>query len=367
MKKLYVYGLILISAGLAFSAYIVDARRGSFVSADGLRSEIPEFDPASAQSFKVTSGARSVTVSRDGAYWVVADRDNAQADTAYVADFLSSVSSIRPLKEMDASSESSLRELGLSEDSQDHIKVEFFDSAGKQIHILELGGAHYRREAEQIGGMSVSAPDARYIAVRDSRGAKRVFMISRIFMKCGPSPSVWLEPMRFGSITEPLHMRYLVSGSDGKLSPVWWVLRSAADSDSYTFAYPPENAGVVSLPKISEMLKMVSSPMSLNILPSKAAERFRPGGVFQCVLLNGLSYTLEFQTQDGSPVAYARLTVEFSIDKVRRVHGESLEAFELRRGQLEKRAAFEKRIYDGRVFVVRSEIPSKLSEIPSKK
>lgn len=366
MKKLTGILFFAIVTALGVMAFLVDSSRRPLADAAGnLLGELPVLNPADADSFTISSNGNTIKLFRENGLWKVAERDNAQADTAFVAEFLTSLSSIRPLKEMEVKNDEALEELELSEKSPRRVAIEVRNSSGDVVYSVDLGAAHYSKEPEKLGGVTLVAPDGRYIGITDKSGRRRAFLISRVFMKCAPVASVWLEPLRIGALDNPLHMRFMSPDAEGKAVMRWWVLRDPS-SGTYVFAEPKNPANRVALPKLTEMLKMLSTPFSINVLPREASSQFKPNAVFQIVLMNGVSYDIQFQHQDDRPYAYAKMDVKFDPNSVIREPGEIEHAYSERVKNLAARVDFEKQAYQNRVFAIRADVVSSLAETPLK-
>ena len=384
MKKRNVI-LILFLAAVTALAVVSELRlrHDSVSGAASDRLAMPEFRSEDVRAVEISWRTQKTTLDfvPDGKYWAVKERGGAQAASSQVADLLEGLAKIAPLKELEIAGPEDYWDLNLvtkeeaaapppgsgSNRSAEGIQVVLRDEKGAELLRMMLGRGHTRLAADRIGNLAIQGYDGRYIRVWYPDSTSRVFLISRVFEQCVPTPRQWLEPLFLSKPESPTYARYQRNRSGSETPGTVWFVTAA--KDKYTLIYPQ---GELDLEAFSQKFSVLASPFSLDLL-AEPPDDLEFGEAFQTVMADGFAYLLEFaKLEDVSKEAetdvYAgRMTVTFDPDNVKRQIGEPDDAFERRLKQLGSRAEYEKRTANGRVFLLKTGLRELLSEPPAKR
>ena len=152
--------------------------------ANRLENVIPEIQVDAVQKIEISSALdnRKVTVFFDGTAWKVAERENAQADTLMIANFLQELSKVKPLKELDYShDDKTLRDLNLADKIETDpetgkkntpgIRLMLYGKDNNMLLDMMLGRGHIRPLENQMDKPQL---DGRYIAIKKADRLKPV-------------------------------------------------------------------------------------------------------------------------------------------------------------------------------------------------
>ncbi len=356
---------LLIALGVA--AWISERRMGTRGIARQTQQEetsskirIPEFRPELVRRIEISYlDSKATLIYKDG-YWSVEERSGAQADTRAVTGFLDSLSRMRPIREIPTSGEEELFDFHLAERSRPDSDPP--EGAGILLRLLDEHGAELFRGMFGHGHETVSAAntesrsyDGRYVRIWDG-DSSRVFLVPTVFMECRPDPNAWVEQLRIYN-APLLSMMFRQKGTDGRWQIVWNV-RAGKNG----FAFQP-GGEPVAVQNVAAKLSLLTSPFSVALYQGEEEIPFPCD--FSLNFSNGFSYRLEMAPTDTYPLG--RLTVRFSPDKVVREEGETDEALEMRKTYLASRFAYEKRVAENAVFLLRPGVFEKLILRPERK
>lgn len=354
---------LLIALGVA--AWISERRMGTRGAARQTQQEetawkIPEFRPELVRRIEISYLDSKATLTYEDGYWSVAERNGAQADTRAVTGFLDSLSRMRPIREIPANGEEDLFDFHLAERSRPDSNPP--EGAGILLRLSDERGAELFRGMFGYGHETVSAAntesrsyDGRYVRIWNG-DSSRVFLVPAVFMECRPDPNAWTEKLRI--YNAPLRsMTFRQKETDGRWRTVWNV-RAGKDG----FAFQP-GGEAVAVQSVASKLSLLTSPFSVALYQGKEEIPFPCD--FSLNFSNGFAYRLEMAPTDTYPLG--RLTVSFSPDKVVREDGETDEAWETRKKYLASRFAYEKRVAENAVFLLRPGVFEKLILTPERK
>lgn len=321
---------------------------------------LPSFLPERVRRIETTYSDAKATLTFDDGYWSVAELDGAQADTRLIANFLDSLSRMRPIREIPAGDEEALFDLHLAERARpdsnppqgDGILTRLFDENGNELFRCMFGYGHEKVESANT---ERRAYDGRYVRIWND-GASRVFLVPTVFAECRPDPNAWTERLRI--VDAPLlFMGFRQKTNDGRWRKAWSV---QPGKDGFVLMPNGEPAAVAS---VASKISQLTTPFSVALYRGKEKIQFPCDVSFS--FANGFSYRLEMAPTDSYPLG--RLTVSYEPDKVKREDGETDDAYEARKKYLAGRFDYEKRVADGRIFFLRPGVFEKLILRPERK
>lgn len=374
---LYWFLFLILTLLAVFSLYSGKRKWATAQSAEKT-ADFPRFRPENVHSFTVSWRDMVSTLAFENGAWVVRERGSARAQTARVVEFLNTLSTVRPLKELEHCDAKTIESLHLLEKTEKSssipgLKISLRDPRGKEIFSLILGKGHYTQRPSGLPGYETSSADGRYILLHREGKKDQVFLISRLFEDCYPNPAVWIEPLRLNEIQQLLTLS--VGGvSPGGAADPEWILHRESLSEQFRFLRPEDAR--LDLGELSAALDLLSKPFSIDLLMNEP-ENFHPTVSLEAVLANGFRYSLRFQEYDESSSssasgtaaeaagAIARMQIQFSREAVQRLPNETDEQYALRSTLLESRSKYEMEALSGKFFLVPKDLPGLVQRLPA--
>jgi len=230
--------LVPVAAAAAAAVSVrMQERAGSTVEAStaGLA---PEFNPAEVSEISMTWRNSGVSMTLDeNKVWRVRERGDHPADAAYVAEFLDSLSRVRPLRPAMPSDREACSVLHLNVDEPENEKipgvlVQLKNPEGKTLCAMTLGGGYFIKEPGPMEQENL--PDGRWMAKVDSDGTLHPFLTASLFEEYHPMPGVWMDPPVFEGLGAVLRIQFKSHDSE------WTIQRKAVKT---SFVPVPAAAG----------------------------------------------------------------------------------------------------------------------------
>ncbi|GEM_PF-5028221 len=356
---------ILITLFICTVLAVISAKRLALENStpDAVSSSLfmPRFSPEEVRTIEISWIDEKITLKFMNDYWCVAERNNAQAATSKVADLLENISKISPLKEIQNSPDT-LRELNLSDTPAEDrtgtgILVVLRGDQDREILRFMLGRGHAKLSADQIGNYAMQGYDSRYIRAWMPDGKEHIFLIPQVFEKCSPSARQWLEQLYLSRPESPTLVRFFRKDEEAEgLVPEWMV---AAGSEGFELLLPVEKK--LSIEDLSRKISVLAAPFSSDLADDVTGLEFNDR--FQIAMSDSFVYLIDFAEKNDR--LYAKMTVDFLEDKVKKRDTESDEDFRKRLRVLKSRFDYEKRVANGHVFLVRSDLLDTLAPVPA--
>lgn len=234
------------------------------------------------------------------------------------------------------------------------VSLKLFDKNDKKLLDIMLGAAHYKPEEILSAGQSMQVPDGRYLRVNLPNGEKHYLLMSQLFEQCAPMPGLWIEHLRFNTMSQPVQMEFLRNRTSV------WQLKQAEDG-AYGLLVPAGSK--LASGEIEKKIKLLSGAFTRDLAPADAI--FTPDCKLILEMNNGFTYTLEMQDSRYNEMQrYARMKIHFDAEKVHRLKSETEEQFSVRTDRLRKNAEIEKKWFEKHLFVLQPDVITILEKIP---
>jgi hypothetical protein len=247
-----------------------------------------KFPAADIASVAIKGAEGSVTLTRKGDKWVVAEREDYPANAAYVNEFIRTLDELKVTRGMEAGPSFAPR-FGMDESAakaEDRgLTAVFKDASDKDLATVSLG--KNIESGGDAGPMGGGGAVGRYI--RNHADESGFYAISEMFPSINDEPSRWLADGFFS----PEKIKSISLSAKNSDETAWKVIR---DSEEAEFKLEGAAAGEVLDTTAATPLKSLLSYARFNdVLPAdKVAERADAEGKRKAVIetFEGFTYTL---------------------------------------------------------------------------
>lgn len=367
MKKILFIALITVMTLLAVYALLVRTRQGNLLfsavwSSRSMTHAFPKFKSGEVTQIQIRWKKISSTLQRKDGKWFLKERAFLPASAGKIANLLSALSSVSPVKELRNCSEEVISDLHLTDGDPDGkkipgIRVILKDANGKELFNILLGKGHFLLPED---GMNRSAnAEGRYVLIRN-----RVFLIPLVFEECHPVPAAWVEALRLQDLQKTLYMAsYHKAAGQTRAQARFQVFRRGTNHP-FTLLYPKGKQADNTL--LSGIAAELSKPFTGDYFSGNAAAL--AGREMQGLLLrtaDGFQYRLHvIDHNDQTDVV--SLSVQYDPSKVLPIPGEKKEALAKRKEVLAKRFEQEKFYTEGKLFLTGKKLKTLLGVLPVK-
>ena len=357
--------LILVGLGLFLVARHSKEMTGREVLPVKTIEALPEFQIQDIAEIEISYDKISTKLIQENGNWILYAKNKPAtfADPATVLKLLEDFSKVKLLRELTIESNNEAAALALASPGsappeQTGFRVVLRDKTGKVAREMVLGKLHFSVN-DQIGKYRADIPDGRYARIM-IKEKPHYFLLSRPMLTCHPDSRRWISQLSCPNMGMPYLIRCVDLANRKTLWKVWWNPKE----EKYVLVKPDGKKL-----DVKEMQKKIAyltrAPLSRDI--ASLNTKFTPDSRLDIHYPNGFSFSLEMQDDPYNEWGrLGRLIPSYDQKFTFRMPGETDAEFEKRKKQYLAELEREKKLFGGKIFVLRPELINIFETVPEK-